>query len=967
MGQTNQAEQVGQDSTLADPNAQNSAWGTNTACADDPSVSLQTVTAGILNDDSPLQFMDRINAESRRLGNRAFMQYVAELTKRGPTSDPREIAARGLRGTGQTLTHLATLQRAFGHHDVRGMREHTDSAAVSALESLGAEGYTSSGRMALSGSPDLYVQAHEAAHGVQQAALGDRMQLPGGTGQAGDRYEQQADAVADAVVRGRSAQPILDEMVGYSTQVTPGAVIAVAPVQMKWPDKNLENLTMEEFEAAIQEMTDEELDEAWEELTLLLEIAELEEKEVKSKSQASVKKEKKGKLKPSQEEIEAMRAAKKAQTRGTKVAGGKKQKSTSHAMTTAGFPFGVAEVSPQSETRLKQQKHKQQQKAPTKKGVTKKGGVLTLEDIQGLNDMFLARALNHLIMGELYELDPMIGDEGCQMRTPFVLDMCRLVQEKMPVNAVELVNEYRARTDGEQNGVFRRLRKLEKDRRDKDEMYATNVSEFISSNPLNESISAKSGEYEAMFANLTAAINDYEPECSDYLARVCSEGAIYWRDVLDPFGISMLTDRRSIFSESILSRRKVRISMHSKKYMARSAARLVEIGGGSVISEERELGYEKKRGMQKNPQFLVARTNKEDILSMLLHAVQMHSGAGSVKGGRLEMGPCWETVRLALTYTLKQGYPLLVNLRRVVVSGAQSKRKYSTNISRTLFYEPGAEGFKYLPSPSAQQQSQGALLFLGYSMLKKGDTEMSRAVLPVAPWVFEQDPQKFIAGFTKCDISNVLLLGGAGTHPPLNTFAPGSNAYGLPGGPECEYRFADDPGGVKYSEAIHDRVLADLGQSEMTEYGRQFLIPKSEIELQEEYEEYLRNKETMQASGMEAEPYVRTLFKLTDKAKKLVFPDQCPINIAGIGAKFNIKEEYQLLKLLSVAAGMKNVLYSKENKKEETAERVAAFTIPFSIVHILASNYAHEYALSREYADLKTRGIIETLVELRKQ
>ena len=296
-----------------------------------------------------------------------------------------------------------------------------------------------------------------------------------------------------------------------------------------------------------------------------------------------------------------MRAAKKAQTGGTKVAGGKKQKSTSHAMTTAGFPFGVAEVSPQSETRLKQQKHKQQQKAPTKKGVTKKGGVLTLEAIQGLNDMFLARALNHLIMGELYELDPMIGDEGCQMRTPFVLDMCRLVQEKMPVNAVELVNEYRARTDGEQNGVFRRLRKLEKDRRDKDEMYATNVSEFISSNPLNESISAKSGEYEAMFADLTAAINDYEPECSDYLTRVCSEGAIYWRNVIDPFGISMLADRRSIFSETILSRRKVQISMHSKKYMARSAARLVEIGGGSVISEERELGYEKKRGMQKNP------------------------------------------------------------------------------------------------------------------------------------------------------------------------------------------------------------------------------------------------------------------------------------------------------------------------------------------------------------------------------
>ena len=57
---------------------------------------------------------------------------------------------------------------------------------------------------------------------------------------------------------------------------------------------------------------------------------------------------------------------------------------------------------------------------------------LALDQTPGLHDMFLVRAINHLIASELHELDSMIGDEGCQMRTPFVLDMHRLVQERIP-------------------------------------------------------------------------------------------------------------------------------------------------------------------------------------------------------------------------------------------------------------------------------------------------------------------------------------------------------------------------------------------------------------------------------------------------------------------------------------------------------------------------------------------------------
>ena len=104
--------------------------------------------------------------------------------------------------------------------------------------------------MAVAGSPDLSIQAHEAAHGVQQAALGDRMPLPDGIGVAGDQYEQQADAVAQAVLRGESAQPLLDQVAAGPTQVKAASVCAAAPVQMrrKKDKKKKDNTPEDEYE-----------------------------------------------------------------------------------------------------------------------------------------------------------------------------------------------------------------------------------------------------------------------------------------------------------------------------------------------------------------------------------------------------------------------------------------------------------------------------------------------------------------------------------------------------------------------------------------------------------------------------------------------------------------------------------------------------------------------------------------------
>ncbi len=128
-----------------------------------------------------------------------------------PAEDVARVAAAGTQGPGSTLPHGDQLQASFGRHDLSGVRAHVGGAAADAAGQIGARAYATGSDIAFAEPPDLHTAAHEAAHFVQQRA---GVQLYGGVGQAGDRYEQHADAVADAVVRGESAEPLLDQMAG---------------------------------------------------------------------------------------------------------------------------------------------------------------------------------------------------------------------------------------------------------------------------------------------------------------------------------------------------------------------------------------------------------------------------------------------------------------------------------------------------------------------------------------------------------------------------------------------------------------------------------------------------------------------------------------------------------------------------------------------------------------------------------
>ncbi|MDP6945249.1 MAG: DUF4157 domain-containing protein, partial [Myxococcota bacterium] len=136
--------------------------------------------------------------------------------KGDPKGDVHALAAQGTAGSGGALPHAERIQAAFGGHDVSTIEAHTGGAAAEASKAMGAEAYATGNAVAFGSNPSLHTAAHEAAHVVQQRG---GVSLSGGVGQSGDRYEQHADAVADRVVQGQSAEDLLDSMSGRTPAV----------------------------------------------------------------------------------------------------------------------------------------------------------------------------------------------------------------------------------------------------------------------------------------------------------------------------------------------------------------------------------------------------------------------------------------------------------------------------------------------------------------------------------------------------------------------------------------------------------------------------------------------------------------------------------------------------------------------------------------------------------------------------
>lgn len=139
---------------------------------------------------------------------------LAPVQRRGEGrggADVQAVASAGVRGASGALPHLEAIQASFGRHDVSHARAQIGGSAAEASRSIGASAYATGDRVGFAAPPSLHTAAHEAAHVVQQRA---GVSLLGGVGRAGDAYERHADQVADLVVQGKSAEPLLDAFAG---------------------------------------------------------------------------------------------------------------------------------------------------------------------------------------------------------------------------------------------------------------------------------------------------------------------------------------------------------------------------------------------------------------------------------------------------------------------------------------------------------------------------------------------------------------------------------------------------------------------------------------------------------------------------------------------------------------------------------------------------------------------------------
>lgn len=171
----------------------------------------------------------------------------------GAGSNAIAHAAPALRHASSALPHSDRIQASFGRHDLSHVRTAIGGPARAASDRLSAAAFTSGDRIAFRDAPDLRLAAHESAHVVQQRGGAGLQTFRRDVSSPGDGWERHADRVAGAVVDGRSAEPLLDEVAARGAADRPRVQLQSLPA----PAPEIHECISP---AAARELSDEDLD-----------------------------------------------------------------------------------------------------------------------------------------------------------------------------------------------------------------------------------------------------------------------------------------------------------------------------------------------------------------------------------------------------------------------------------------------------------------------------------------------------------------------------------------------------------------------------------------------------------------------------------------------------------------------------------------------------------------------------------
>lgn len=201
-------------------------------------------------------------AEARSPGKRTLVQQLPDVAAAAPAPrkpvdvDVDAEAARGTSGSAQPYPHRTQIEASMGQSVPA--KAFFGAEASAASDVLGAEAYTVGDSVAFATSnPSLRLAAHEAAHVVQQSG---GVSLSGGDGSDGDPLERHADAVAERVAAGQSADDLLPR---HGASHLP-AVPQRKRVQRKVPEHAVTaaDLSTRGGEQAAADLTDKQIQEA---------------------------------------------------------------------------------------------------------------------------------------------------------------------------------------------------------------------------------------------------------------------------------------------------------------------------------------------------------------------------------------------------------------------------------------------------------------------------------------------------------------------------------------------------------------------------------------------------------------------------------------------------------------------------------------------------------------------------------